>query len=150
MKVDWPRARLSAAADAGEDPVDDRQRRFARGHERPGLGHQHDEGGLPQIRRLAAHVGSGQDHHLVIGVVQPDVVRHERLGPALDDRMPGIGDHHVAVVLHARFDVVAPRRYLGQRRQNIHAGQRPRAALDPLRLRENRAPQLVEDFLFPE
>ena len=48
-----------------------------------------------------------------------------------------------------RLDVVAQRGDLGQRGQDIEGGERPRRALDPVGLRENRAPQRVEDLLFP-
>ena len=85
----------------------------------------------------------------MIRLVEPDIVRHEGFGSALDDRMPCVGDDELSVVPHLRFDVVAARRHLGQRRQDVERRQRPSATLDPVRRQEDPAPQRVENLLLP-
>ena len=66
-------------ADAGEDPIDDRQLGAAARHERPGLRHEAEQCGLAEIGGLAAHVRSGEDDELVRRRVERHVVRHERV-----------------------------------------------------------------------
>ena len=54
------RGQVVARADAREDAVDDAERRRLGGHERADLREDHDQRGLAQVGRLAAHVRPGQ------------------------------------------------------------------------------------------
>ena len=81
-----------AGPDAGEDAVDHGQARRAGRHERAHLRHNRDQRRLPQVSRLAAHVGPGHQQNIVRILVQEQIVGHEalpaRLFLLLDHRMP--------------------------------------------------------------
>ena len=61
----------------GEDPVRDPDLGFASGHEAAHLGHEHDEGGLAEEGRLAAHVGAGENVQSRDPRAHGEVVGHE-------------------------------------------------------------------------
>ncbi len=63
-------------ADAGEDSVDHSDSRGASGHKAAHLGHQHDQGHLPEVSGLARHVRAG-DHPDALALLQHRVVRDE-------------------------------------------------------------------------
>ena len=64
-------------ADAGEDPVDHADPRPGRGDETPHLGHQNDQGDLPDIGRFSGHVGTGDDQKAVFLQIERDIVGDE-------------------------------------------------------------------------
>ena len=68
------------SADTGEDAVGERHARLFGRYERADVGEQHDQRRLAQERRLAAHVGAGDDQELLRRVVEQQVIRDERRG----------------------------------------------------------------------
>ena len=79
MKVDSPRARSSDAPTREKirstTPIAGAPGR----NEAAGLRHQHEQGGLPQIGRLAAHVGSGEQDDLRALGIELEIVGDEVL-----------------------------------------------------------------------
>ena len=69
-------------ADAGEDAVHQPEPRRTCGTKRSHLRHQHDQRGLPQIGRLAAHVRPGDQQDGMRRAVQIKIVGHEAVGDA--------------------------------------------------------------------
>ena len=136
--------------DAGVNSVYQWNLGLARGHERAGLRHQADEGGLPQVGRLAAHVGSGQHDELAARAVEVDVVRHERLAggarPSFDHGMAAVGYSQLFAVVHVGLDVVIDGGVFGERRQDIERGQRARRCLDSRRFCGHRTDKCFEEL----
>jgi hypothetical protein len=78
MKVDSPRASMSEAPTRVKMRSVSPIRASEAGTKEPAVGHQDDERALPQVGRLAAHVGSGEEHDLAGCRVQSAVVGDER------------------------------------------------------------------------
>ena len=100
MKVLWPPGQIVRRADAGEDAVDDADRRAVRGHEAADLRQGDDLRHLPHIGAFARHVGAGHDQHAVLVGVHQRIVGNERLvrEHALDDRVAAVLDIKNAVL----------------------------------------------------
>ena len=115
-----PARDVVGGADARVNAIDDTDLRFARGDERSGLGQQAQQGHLPQVGRLAAHVRASENHELVRRAVQPHVIRHERAArQPFDHGMAEVDGDEFVTVIHKRLRVVAERRGLGESGQHI-------------------------------
>ena len=101
-----------AGADAREDAVDDAHAQGIGGDESTHLGHDDDEGDLPDVGGFAGHVGAGDDHDLVRVAVEERVVGNEArgVGEALDDRMPTAADFQFAAVGDLGAGIAADRK----------------------------------------
>ncbi len=109
--VDRPRARLSAAPMRVKIRSRHREPRLAGRNERTHLGHQNDQRGLPEIRGLPAHVGSGDQQNLLRSVIQVKIVGHKSLAllfqQLLDHGMAARDDHDLAVIAKLRPRVIS-------------------------------------------
>ena len=106
---------------------------LGRRDEGPALGHQDDEGGLPQEGALTGHVGTGEDDNLLFFAVQIHVVgdiflsrRHQRF----DDRMPAFPDVQRLAAVHVRPTVMALHGLLGKPGEHVHLREDAAVALD--------------------
>ena len=125
-----------AGADAGEDAIDQRQRRRSRRHERADLCHHRDQGGLSQVGRLAAHVGTGDQGYQALVVVEMHVVLDESLAAlflqrALDHGVPSALDLDLAARGEARPRIVSLDCDLRQAAQHVDLCNRRRARPNP-------------------
>ena len=147
MKVERPRARLSAGADAGENAIDQSQPRRTRRNERSHLRHQRDQRRLTQVGRLASHVRAGDNQHRVGCPVQVKIVGYEAIGDAahvllLDHRMTPVNNLNVSALDELRTAIVAIGCKCRERRQYIDFRQRQRGLPNAPCLGGNRHPQL--------
>ena len=107
-------------ADTRKDAINDREFRAFGRHKRAGLRHHGEQGGLPQERGLAAHVGAGEDDELFGGRVERHVVGHKRRGHvAFHHRVPGIKRRKLVALMNVRLGVVARCGRVGQRGECI-------------------------------
>ena len=75
-------AQVVGRAYAGKYLVGKPDFRRGGGHKAAHMGHQGDERGLAQQRRFTAHVGPGENDHLLFVLVQEHVVGHIAFRPA--------------------------------------------------------------------
>ncbi len=87
------RSEIVAGADAREDAVDDSEFHGFRRNERADLRHDRQQSGLAQVRRLTAHVRSGQKNEALFAGAQVQVVGDEvRVQHRLHNGMAAILD----------------------------------------------------------
>jgi hypothetical protein len=146
-KVDSPRARLSPAPDAREHAVADADARERAGHEAAHLGHDGRQRDLADQRRLARHVGPGDEQHLLAVGVEAHVVGHEaaRGGQALDDGMAAVDKVDDLGIFHHGPAVVVAMGLLGQRGQHVGGGHAAGQGQQPLRHGADLIAQTAED-----
>ena len=113
---------IVGSPDSGENLVHHADMSRFRRDERPHLGHQDNEGRLPQQSRLTRHVGTRNHHDLLLLIVQQQVVgdillphRHQ----GFDHRMPSLADFDTRTVVERRTDVVALPSDTGERLQAV-------------------------------
>ena len=108
---------LVAGAHPRVDAIDHTDSRALRGDEAARLRHDDGEGGLPHCRRLAGHVGAGEQHEASVLGVEGDRVGNETVpgGVALDRRVPAVLEPEVEAGVDARAYVAAGMGDLGQR-----------------------------------
>ena len=95
------------------------------GHERADLRQDHEQRGLAQIRRFAAHVGTGQHDEAVVAFVQVHVVGNERRAEQrFDDRMAAVDDVDRGVFDERRPHVRPLRCDLRERRERVDVRER--------------------------
>ena len=99
----------------------------ARRHEAAHLRQDHGQRDLADERRLAGHVGAGDDQDLLAVGVEADVVGDEaaRGRQPLDHGVAAVGDVDDAGVVDVRAAVAAAVGDLGQRRQRVGGGDAP-------------------------
>ena len=104
-------------ADAGEHAVKDSEAHRRRRHERAHMRHHRNGRDLTDVRRLAGHVRTGDEHDLVRRRVEKRRIRHERLriGELLDDRMASVDNLQNVRVVHRRSHVPRRKRPVGKR-----------------------------------
>ena len=120
-------------AHTGEEFVEPADMGFPRRHKGPRLGHEHDEGRLPQQGALTGHVGASEDDDLLFFRIQIDVVgdiffpgRHE----GFNDGMPAFPDVQGLAVVHLGAAIVALYGLLGKACKHIHLGEDAAVHLD--------------------
>ncbi len=144
-----PARQVVAGADAGEDPVD--QRQFAAGSrdEAADMGQQHDQRRLAHISRFTAHVRAGDDQH-ARAVVQRQVVGNERRAQNLfNDRMATLLDAHARFGDKAWAIEVQVQRALRKVAQHVQFGQGRSGILKRRKMADQVFEQCFVEHLFP-
>ena len=138
-------------ADAGKDPVDHPDPRPGRGDETPHLGHENDQGHLPDAGRFPGHVGPGNNQKAVFLQIEKNVIGDETgpAGESLDNRMPAVRDLDDILAVDHGATVVVTLGHLGERRDCIQIGYSGRRPLDPADLTPNPAPDFDEEIVLP-
>ena len=122
-----------AGAHAGENLVHDADAGLLGGHETAHLRHQRDERRLAQQRRFTRHVGTSDNHDLLVIVAQADAVGHIGLARrqlALDDGMSAHGDVDVEAVVKHWAVVAVFHRYARQGVEAVELGDDGAIVLD--------------------
>ena len=119
-------------ADAGEDAVNQPDGGGGCRYETAHLGHQHDNGYLPNEGGLAGHVGAGNQHNLGVVGVQGGVVGDECAGAedTLHYGMPAVGDADSVAVVEGRPHVTVAHGDAGQPGEHVGARHRSGQAGD--------------------
>ena len=94
------------------------------GNETPHLGHQDDQGNLPDIGRLSGHVGTGNDEKAILLQIEEHVIGNETrsTGHPLHHRMAAVGDFDGLPLIDHGAAVVVPFGHLGKRRERVEIG----------------------------
>ncbi|OPZ97911.1 MAG: hypothetical protein BWY71_01435 [Planctomycetes bacterium ADurb.Bin412] len=139
-----------AGADPRENPIDQPDLGAFGRDETARLRQQHQQGRLPDIGALAAHVRPGNDRQVPVPVSQGHVVGHELAGKlGLQHRMPALRNHHFLLLVQLRPAVVPLPRQLGQGRQHVDLRQGVRHLLQVQRLGRHLLAHLAEQLLLP-
>ncbi len=138
---------LVAGPDAGEDAVHHADVGRLRRHKGADLGHQGDEGRLPQIGGLTRHVRPGEDVDARVRR-EVGVIGNKGLIPgALHHRMTASGDLDDRAVVHCRTDITPAFRHLRQGRVDIQQGDALGQLAQTLALCGQLRAHLPEDLL---
>ena len=137
-------------------PVEDTYRGRLGRNETSSLGEQHSMGDLPHERRLATHVGTGDQRNLPVAWIQSAIVGNKgsRCAGLLHHQMATSLDPNARLFLHRWPDQRALLRELSQRASCVDMSHPPRALVDDLGvLRDDRKqtfeqPLLSVDELF--
>ena len=104
---------------------------------------------MPQVRRFAAHVRSGQHQNRVAGGVQVQIVGNEPVASTqflfLDDRMAACDDLEVAGVFELRPAIISLSGKVRQASEHVDLGERERGLADASSFARNRRPQFSKD-----
>ena len=138
---------IVSGADAGVDGVNRSETTSRSRHVAADAGQHHDDCDLAHIGRLAAHVGTGDDLHALLGT-EPCVVGNESPGAGfiqahLHHRMPAGLDLQAGLTRELRRTPVQCQGALAQRAQRVQRGQGTRQ----LRQARYEGLQLIEQFL---
>ena len=94
------------------------------GDEAPHLGHQDDQGNLPDVGRLSGHVGTGNDEKPILLQIEEHVIGNESrsTGHPLHHRVASVDDFDGLTRIDHGTAVVVSFRHFGQRRKRIEIG----------------------------
>ena len=114
---------IVAGANARENAVRDGQLGLPRGNKRTHLRHQHNQGGLAQVRGFAAHVWSGDEQELLAARFETQIVGHEALTllpqQLFDHRMTPADDEKFSRRIEFRADIAAIGGKFRKRREHV-------------------------------
>ena len=139
-----------AGTDTGKDTVHRADGPFLGGNEGACLGHEDQHGDLAHIRRLAGHVGAGDDQNFMVFMVQGDVVRHEQFVFQIlfNNRMAAVLNGNRRLGIEAGTDVAVVIGRAGQAVQTVDAGNGPGRFLHGRDMALDLAADIAEELVF--
>src|SRR4051794_29194259 len=122
-------------------------------NERTRLSKDDEKRVLPQERRFATHIGTGDDVNLLRCIVHKQVVWNEAVGPvffsqSFNDRMAAPADDQFVIVSDLRPYISEPLGGGGKRGQDIEFGNDRCSLPDASRLAGDLIPNLLKQGLF--
>ena len=114
------------------------------------LGHERNQGRLPNVNAFARHVWAGNEHDLALVGSKDKVVGNEgsRRQNLIENRMAALAHVHNRVVDEFRPAIRPRRRQLGQSGQHVQRGQHLASLQQTLRLGRGLLAQAQEDLKF--
>ncbi len=143
-----PAGQIVRRADARVDRVERPQNRRVGRHADAAVGEQRHHGRLAHVRRLAAHVGTGDDQQPAV-LRQRHVVGNETLDLLLDYRMPAAADRDARLRGKRRARETQRVRAFREIGQDVERGECGRRPLQRRNRRRELVEQLLEQRLLP-
>ena len=139
-----------ARPDPGENSIDNPDPCLSCRHQAAHLRHQDQQRDLPHERRLAGHIGSGNDQNLPFLGVHVDIIGNETLTQVhrLNNRMAPVLDKQVGRFVHLGAAIIPLMGQVCQAKQDIQDRNLVGCGLNALALRRNLSPDFLKKVVF--